>query len=272
MLINQHISLIKVYLGSTQRECKSNKDVVDKYKNMFESLISEAATEKLPANVNANVIARWACETVRRTVLRIGKRGATAQGRHAAHRRPSAENGRDDNGRRIAESLLPNRSEMPLQGAHRQTGHPVVFEPTCQSSQEMHKLVTSAWQGSSRTFITRAILDIVTWETALRKSRLGLFQDSHFAGDFEDYKSTSGGILCVFGSHKFVPISQMCKKQMSVSHSTPDDEVKSLDAGLRMDGFFALDLWDLVIEVLQCSTSCCIDTSFFIDRTAKRDE
>ena len=31
------------------------------------------------------------------------------------------------------------------------------------------------------------------------------FQDSDFAGDLEDSKSTSGGTLCVFGSHTFVP-------------------------------------------------------------------
>ena len=41
----------------------------------------------------------------------------------------------------------------------------------------------------------------------------------------------------------------MCKKQTSVSHSSTESEIISLDAGLRMDGLFALDLWDLVIEV-----------------------
>ena len=51
-----------------------------------------------------------------------------------------------------------------------------------------------------------------------KQCRLGLFQDSDFAGDHEDSKSTSGGALCVFGSHTFVPISWMCKKQTSVSH------------------------------------------------------
>ena len=45
-----------------------------------------------------------------------------------------------------------------------------------------------------------------------KQCRLGLFQDSDFAGDLEDSKSTSGGTLCVFGSHTFVPISWMCKK------------------------------------------------------------
>ena len=42
-----------------------------------------------------------------------------------------------------------------------------------------------------------------------KQCRLGLFQDSDFAGDLEDSKSTSGGTLCVFGSHTFVPMSWM---------------------------------------------------------------
>ena len=66
--------------------------------------------------------------------------------------------------------------------------------------------------------------------------RLGLFQDSDFAGDLEDSKSTSGGTLCIFGSHTFVPLSWMCKKQTSVSHSSTESEIISLDAGLRLDG------------------------------------
>ena len=40
-----------------------------------------------------------------------------------------------------------------------------------------------------------------------KQCRLGLFQDSDFAGDLEDSKSTSGGTLCIFGSHTFVLIS-----------------------------------------------------------------
>ena len=42
--------------------------------------------------------------------------------------------------------------------------------------------------------------------------RLGLFQDSDFAGEHEDSKITSGGILCTFGSRTFVPISWMWKE------------------------------------------------------------
>ena len=65
---------------------------------------------------------------------------------------------------------------------------------------------------------------------------LGLFQDCDFAGDLEDSKSTSGGLLCIFGSHTFVPMSWMCKKQTSVSRSSTEAGVISLDAGSRMNG------------------------------------
>ena len=43
----------------------------------------------------------------------------------------------------------------------------------------------------------------------------------------------------------------MCKKQTLVSHSSTESEIISLDAGLRMDGILALDLWDIVIGVLR---------------------
>ena len=82
-----------------------------------------------------------------------------------------------------------------------------------------------------------------------KQCRLGLFQDSNFLGDLEDSKTTSGGTLCVFGSHPFVPISWMCKKQTSVSHSSTESEIISLDAGLRLDGIPALDFWDLIVSV-----------------------
>ena len=83
-----------------------------------------------------------------------------------------------------------------------------------------------------------------------KQCRLGLFQDSDFARDLEDSKSTSGGTLCVFGSHTLVPISWMCKKQTAVSHSSTESEIISLDTGLRLDGLLALELWDLIVSVL----------------------
>ena len=94
-----------------------------------------------------------------------------------------------------------------------------------------------------------------------KQCRLGLFQVSDFAGDLEDSKSTSGRTLCVFGSHTFVPISWMCKKQTSVSHSSTESEIISLDTGLRSDGLSALELWDQLFLFL--------DISHISDRTVK---
>ena len=83
-----------------------------------------------------------------------------------------------------------------------------------------------------------------------KQCRLGLFQDSDFARDLEDSKSSSGGTLCIFESHTFVPISWMCKKQTAVSDSSTESEIISLDAELRLDGLPALELWDLIVSVL----------------------
>ena len=47
-----------------------------------------------------------------------------------------------------------------------------------------------------------------------------------------------------------VLVTWMCKKQSSVSISSTESEIISLDAGLREDRLPALDLWDMVIEVL----------------------
>ena len=46
----------------------------------------------------------------------------------------------------------------------------------------------------------------------------------------------------------------VCKKQTSVSHSSIELGIVSLDAGVRMDGLL-LDLWDVVKEVLRSSNS-----------------
>ena len=89
-----------------------------------------------------------------------------------------------------------------------------------------------------------------------------LFQDSDFAGDLEDSKSTSGGTFCIFGSHTFVPISWMCKKQTSVSHSSTESEIIFLDALLKLDGLPALELCDPIVFV-------CGNISHVSDRTGQ---
>ena len=68
--------------------------------------------------------------------------------------------------------------------------------------------------------------------------------------------------MCFFGSHTFVPISWICKKQTSVSHSSTESEIISLDTGLRLDGLPALELWDPMVSVFG-------NISHISDRTVK---
>ena len=70
-----------VYLGCTQRECQISKNIVDKYRSMFESRISAGTKEKLPetkatgkldAETNIFLVLRHgrSCEEMRGKILR----------------------------------------------------------------------------------------------------------------------------------------------------------------------------------------------------------
>ena len=87
-----------------------------------------------------------------------------------------------------------------------------------------------------------------------KQCRFGLFQDSDFARDLEDSKSTSGE-HCAFSEaiHLFQSVGCVRNK---LQFRTVQQIQKSflLDAGLRMDGKPALDLWDLIVTVLHGNT------------------
>ena len=44
------------------------------------------------------------------------------------------------------------------------------------------------------------------------------------------------------------------RNKLQVSHNSTESEIISLDAGLRLDGIPALDLWDLIVSVLGNTT------------------
>ena len=56
--------------------------------------------------------------------------------------------------------------------------------------------------------------------------------------------------MCFWKPYIGTTISWTCKKQTSVSHNSTESEIISLDAGLKLDGFPALVLWDLIVLVL----------------------
>ena len=128
--------------------------------------------------------------------------------------------------RRFVYSSLTNCSEIFVFGSYWETWYFVVCEQTCSCGHEMDK---SMWQTigafdlvySSHKW-TQAILSCGKHSTTMQTWIVARLD---FAGDLEDSKSISGRILCIFGSHTFVPISWMCKKQTSVSHSSTKAEI-----------------------------------------------
>ena len=73
-------------------------------------------------------------------------------------------------------------------------------------------------------------------------------QDADFAGNQIDSKSTSGDVLWNFGWQTFVQISRACERQTAVSLGSTGAEIISIDAGLRMQGIPAMNLWYTIIE------------------------
>ena len=80
--------------------------------------------------------------------------------------------------------------------------------------------------------------------------KLGLFQDADFGGQLTDSTSRSGGVLCIFESHTFVPNPSACKNQTPVSHSSTEAEIISLGARLRMEGIPAMNLSDTIMDMV----------------------
>ena len=89
----------------------------------------------------------------------------------------------------------------------------------------------------------------VMWVIQLNVVDQGLFKTSFLLETLKT-QSRHQGESCAF-----VPTSWMCKKQTSVSLSSIESEVISLDAVFRMDGISALDLWDVVLAVLHFSNN-----------------
>ena len=279
-----------VFLSCTQRECESSKDIVEIYRNMLESRIFAEAEEKLPCSRRLDAdISSWSCdmedhakkwverycELANKATQQLHKVGTSFM---VDHQFREEEIGLC---RRIFISMLSSCPEMhaSMTTTFKRKKWKSVVELSQVCSQIVMKYVYLARIGKSDILwsVIKLVRAVAKWTRACDKRlsrlisyfhhtcgykqychvgntakqcKLGLFQDSDFAGDLEDSKSTSGGTLCIFGSHLFVHISWMCKKQTSVSHCSTESEIISLDAGLCMDSIPALDLWDLVTEVL----------------------
>ena len=263
-LLNKEVDLVEptsfldhVHLGCTQRQCEISEDIVDNYRTMFESRFFAVGTEKLPYSENLR-ISSWSydmeghaktcveryCELANKTTQQLYKVST-----------PCIEDHHFKEELKSVGELSKVSSQIVLKCLYlARIGRPDILWSVNNFARSITKWTKACDKRLNR--LTSYIHHTCEYTqccyvgNTAKPCRMGLFQDSDFAGDHEDSKSTSGGLLCIFRSHTSVPISWMCKKQTSVSHSSTESEITSLDARLRLDGKPALDLWDLIVAVL----------------------
>ena len=241
-----------VYLGCTQR---ISKDIMDNKRTMFESRISAGGAEKLPFPQSLR-ISSWSYDMEGHTKKCVERHCELANKSTQQLYKVSSPRIDDHHFKEEETKSVGGSSQVCSQIVLKclylaRIGRPYILW----SVKKLARFIT-LWTNACDKRRNRLISYIHhtfeyeqychAWNTA-KQCRLGLFQDSDFAGD-EDAKSTSGGTLCFFRSHTFVPISWMCKKRIAVSHSSTESEIISLDTGLILDGLVVLELWDLIVS------------------------
>ena len=189
---------------------KQAKDIVDNYRGMFKWRISAEAMEKLPGTKamgkpHTETISSWSyemeghakkcveryCELSNKTTQQFSKVATPCIDDHQFKEEKMGS---------VAE-LSTVWSQIVVKCLYlARIGRPDIFvvcEQACVLSQNGQNLVPNIWRVWSVTFITHVNTGTnVMWETP-QQCRLGLFQDSDFAGDVDDSKSTSGE-FCAF--------------------------------------------------------------------------
>ena len=106
------------------------------------------------------------------------------------------------------------------------------------------------------TFVTQVITDnIVMWVTRLSIVDWVCSKTLILLGTLRTQSQPREGSTASVEVEHSSPSVACASNKTSVSHSSTESESMSLDVGLRMDGLLALDLWDVMIEVLRSSNS-----------------
>ena len=193
-----------VYLGCTQRQCQISKDTVDNYRTMSESRISAGGLEKLPFSQN-NRISSWSYDMV-------------GHAKKCVERYCELANKTTQQLCKVSTPCIDDhhfKEEMKSVGEMSHVCSQIVLKclylvrigrlDIISSVNKLARSITK-WTKACDKRLNRLISYIHhTCEfkqychvgNTAKIWRLGLFQDSDFAGDLADSKSTSGGTLLV---------------------------------------------------------------------------
>ena len=137
------------------------------------------------------------CQEMCGKILWVGKQddATTLQSINSMHWRPSFQRRRIEIRGRIVKSMLTNCSEMLVLGTYWKIRYSMVSEQTCTID---HKMDQSMWQTIISFDLSHSsymwMQTVMSGNTA-KQCRLGLFQDSDFAGVLEDSKIVRRNVL-----------------------------------------------------------------------------
>ena len=186
--------------------CEMRKDIVDNNRTMFEFRISARATEKLPCSENMR-IPSWSydmeghakkcveryCELANRTTQQLYKVSTHCIDDH--HFKEEELNSEGE--------LSKVCSQIVLRCVYlARVGRPDILW----SVNKLARSISKCTKACDKRLIRLISYIHQTCDNkqychvgnTAKQCRLGLFQDSDFAGDLGDSKSTSGGTLCAF--------------------------------------------------------------------------
>ena len=236
-----------------------SKEIVDNYRTMFESRISAGATEKLPCSENL-CISSWSydmeghakecveryCELANKTTQQLYKVSTPCIDDHHF---------KEEELKSVGE-LSQVCSQIVLKCLYlARIGRLDILWLVNKLARSITKLTKACDKRLS--CLVPYIHHTCNYKqhchvgNTAKQCRLELFQDSDFAGDLEDSKSTSGGTLCICGSHTFVPISCGCVRNKRQFRTVQQNQ-KSFPwmQILRLGGIPTFHLWDLIVAVL----------------------
>ena len=248
------------HLGCTQRQCEINQDIVDNYRNMFESIISVVVSEKLPCSDNLS-ISSWSydmeghakkcveryCELANKTTQQLHKVSTPCIDDHHFKEEETKSVGELSH---VCSQIFPQCLYLA------RIGRPDILWSVNKLARSITKWTKACDKRLSRLVScihrTCDCKQYCRVGNTAKQCRLGLFRDSDCARDIEDSKSTSGGTLCIFGM--FQPVGCARNKLQCLTVQQNQKSFPWMQV-LRMDGIPALDLWDLIATVLHENTN-----------------
>ena len=208
-----------VNLGCTQRQCEISKDIVDNYRTMFDSRISAGATEKLPFSENLRM-SSWSYDMEGHA--KKCDDSATLQSINSMHWWPSFQRRRIEIRGRIDKIILSNCSENAC--TWHVLDNPIFYGQWTDlhdRSQNEPKLVTNDYLVWYLTFIIHVNTNnIVMRETLPSNADLDCFKILILREILKIRNPLLEEHCAFMEGHTYAPISWICKKKISVSHSS----------------------------------------------------